>query len=1530
MGDPWLDVIDAAGEPDAGPDPWLDVIERAAQPDEPDWEQTSAALEQSALPSFAMPEAMEAPAPGPVPIDRMQGLKAVVEPIGARLETESFPDIDADELFAEAKKMVRQREARKAGWGNPQPPRSRAGRAISRRFIKPEQQQREMENFASFARSVGMSPEDLAKQNYEAGKRGLEIDVGTQHWAVRQPKGSLGKGGGEMMFDAPYPEKTFPIGKEGEPSKVYVQPDVTGRVPSPTAYEYLGAPIVAFYNLTRAIKEGEIADVISPPKTEEEREQDQVRADLHAARPELSGLSAVLGAKPIRYPWESDGPVGGLGAHSRPIPGPSEIKERAFKGPSGDFRWPDILKALGSDLKTAQTLPKAVAQLGVAAAWTLFGPDPLAERFERIKGAAKAVLEYIPETAKKLADDPVGYIEKHGFISAGLDIALPFTAVRSAAARIAAKKMRYALVEAGDRIPFELRKLLDGDDVSLLEGLRQFSLKHKEAKKALATQEAEFAYGATRVARPTEYLAGEASEIRSLVEQRKRVRAEMERIERDFTRPEAPYSKSIPALDPQVEKAWDLAHKAGIPGYEQTARIRAFEEAAAKKYSHLELEAIRLKKEIQGHGGWAKLKLKERARDVLAEREAAKELLVLAQEHATRMRRAKILMSRELSDIIHSERWWGAVRDVAEKGGRLVNPAWGPFEMLNMTKNKLISGEGTLLGAEKAYLRHLFRDPYNAIPQFVHADFREAQMLVDDVAFAMRDMLIKIPEQHRPTVRELSYFEHESVTRNFNRAVDPETGIVRYSLKEGVKATDALRQKLSLAQKYSEPLALQIRRKVTDLGLEADAFEFAEAIMKRAWMPQVYKQGGPDALFEAVHHQVVGSALMQSKLRRKGIPIEARETPLGTPISKSIIDRAPEEVKVRIHGTDKFETYHPRQDMRGRNNRGEGGYGMSTDFADNLLTAVPDAVRDFANMRMFKRWSKDPRVHSEVMRPGWKEAPKGPRGEAKWPGLTGHVNPDVYYYLTKTEEYAHWHKTWMGRLIGNWKAFKTIDSPSTHGTNILGNGLGLAPAAGISPLNPRNAMHYLPSVRALLKGPDDLLYKQWVLDGGRGLRGVAGRADDLSRTAEKATAKMAKGWFGAHKNFLIEVRKDILTGKFISSGKGAARGYRTLQRHAGAMYQSEDAVFRIALYHKELLSRGGRVTGKPSAAGAAAAQRGLEAFAHYENMAGFFNLVRSSWAGFVAPPFMAFDVKAFPQVVKFAREKPHLAIMYDTLSEYLTHQNMAISGGDMSAHDELVRGLPWYQESTSVPWNAINPYARLTARGGIQFWDVGKYSAGVRFFPLVDELRRWNIGEGHANGFSNWWRRVFQGGNPVLTSYELFVHNYSPFFNKADLTGDEVRRMLLEQWLPNFPLLPYSYSWNRIEAAKANIARSGREGPETTWQSRKATWLGIKNLDFTVTELIANGAKKSKRLRRILTDIRKIDFSVQKEIKAFRVTLAGKGIVKSEAVVAEMQKRFAPYHLKAAVAMDEVTAIMKEEMEDRDIESLDFMKYYLQ
>ena len=1180
------------------------------------------------------------------------------------------------------------------------------------------------------------------------------------------------------------------------------------------------------------------------------------------------------------------------------------------------------------------------------------GKTPYTEKAKTIGNFAGHMVEYYTDRFHKLKRGDWRSLIEEAPIGSVFDLGMALSAVSKAAIAAEARLIRQVIEQTGERGAFRLGKEIpylkdtaaymakteklekEGkavkwwqkrtmrglSDYDLVQHVRHLAAQQKGTKAKSAAEAAEAAKAGVIIEKVTPEVAimqAEAKALKAELDSVSKSVAAAEKRMDDFNNYSPGDKRRIRS---EYQEEWARADRASRQktyqkGYRQefNERILAqIDEAKANKRSY-----ERLSREAD-EAVWLRETLK---RDKLADDlSAAKDLVSesrgqmkkLAKDKAAAEKRVgladvlykqlrdekasavdllkakatpKITMRKGLRpDIAAAAAGARVSRAFAETAGlmrKTITP-WGALTVGNAMKNRMLSYEhgAAWLGAgAKARLRNLLRDPDLIVPEMALGELRNAQGALDDFVFVAAELYKKVPERFRPTVNQAIHFEHAATTRYFKWAEDS-NGVISYKVKPEYLTTDiapTLKKRAAVMNEWAAPIATLIRQRVTRAGVDLDVFENASAILGRLWAPNMMK-GDLTEMSAAVAQRIRGAALQEASLRRAGVSIEAREWPAGKDFPK----RGPASIAAQ-------KTNEAKIMMIERQKRFEGGWGMTTDLAEELLYGVADAVRDFALVRAFKNMAKDTnvaikdkffrreyidadgirRIKTVDARPGWeklsdvledtalekiaKKARRAIRMQADDPvratpggrlqrygDITDmYVHPDLAHFIRSQEKWAKWHRTSrFAKALSFWKAGKTILSPATHATNFLSNALILAPMAGISPWNPANFKYYERAAKEMISGKNTGMWKEFIVNGGRGRRGMAQRSE-MAQQADSAAAMLHGGMIGRGKNFLAELEtamRETLVGKnkIKTAGGRVVKISRFLYQEMGVLYQSGDDYYRFSLYLK-LRDQGVAIDKAIKAA--------RKSFADYENLAGIWMHVKNSTVGI---PFTAFDVRTSPRVAKWITENPHKGALLLQLSEYWTMRNMAESGVDTNEQNALMSSLPSYMQMGHVPWSAISPGQWNRKKGSRGLVGVGKYIPALKFIPDMDELDLFSIpdGETKLEGLYEYGMRIWGGGGPAVAGLQILGGRH-PFYKK-DIVGAGAKvKLLLETWGPNIPLLPTSYSFNRLKAAMEGKPRSGRTDVETIGQAVQATIFGIKDVEFTIDQLITNADRTS-------------------------------------------------------------------------------------
>jgi len=1205
---------------------------------------------------------------------------------------------------------------------------------------------------------------------------------------------------------------------------------------------------------------------------------------------------------------------------------------------------PDIYKTTVNTWRNVEHVFTGIGMIAYNVPKYVFSGLPIDDKVATTQDMGEHLVEYFTHRYGMLLKGNVGGFLEEGLLFALFDLALPFQVTRGMVQGAEVRALKKAAKLAGADSLLVERIVWTADDASLLEQAKKLSAEIRQERKRLNKQERIVSDSEKGRVVWGDYISDYEAMLKEF----------NELINRIHRRQDLKTSRG--RITPDRRTEYDVANKqrkqALKEGKESLAeniaeRMRIIEAeselALTQRLHELELgKTVTLERLEAGRGQFAKIDAESRAaksavqqvethlektikmRDDIAlslrpQRFMAPHAKVAHHPEAKILAEKAAILGTVADKLLATQKWlmpWGGMGS-GIIGGAMGGPvgaglgfASGGLVGLNALKNRLLRENSKLakfldkrgLRTKVAKdldvrsittLRHWFKDPDRLLPETVQIAMREAEGAQSAAIFALSDSLRALPKELWPEMRQFLHFEHEAVVKHFNWLEDSR-GNITYQLKPEYAGNTVLEASVVHANKYAGPIASVIRRFATKNALEVGVFEHGEPILGRLWVKNMYNYDNPHGAINAIQDTVVGDSFRESILRKRGIPIEAREIPLGQIIPENIINKA--------------KNPEARKLMRDRNASGPGGWGMTTDLVEELFVGVMQTIHDVNLLKSYKMMAADPIVASRIARPGWVKFP-----ESTVPGLSvkkyGHlagkwVNPDYAYFIKMQNVFAEKATGFWGKTLQHWKAGKTIFSPATHATNFLSNGLVLSMMADISPVNPLNWRFYAKAAKEFVaKGSSDL-YREWIINGGKGRRGASQRSE-LVAEAESIAAQLHLGSMGQGKNFMMESLNNWrLTSQGVERIGNVHIGKRFYSK-MGLIYQAGDDFYRFALYLKL------RNKGVPPVE---AALRGRKAFADYENLSGMFQVVKNSNFGI---PFISFDARMAPQVAKWMRTSPLKGILLAQSFDFISQMNMAHAGVNLEQVRAYMRNLPWYQQQGYIPWVQFSG-ERL--RPGSQIGGIGmlKYIPGARFVPLIDEMRKYGQGgpdEIVDPGVFDWLRRATLGNNPVMTSYAVAAFGYHPFYKKKlEGFGKDKLDYLAQLWIPNFPLIPWSWGDKRIQAAKEKRARLGRDDSESEFQAGLASWIGIRDIDYTMQEMLMTAADE--RDRRDIANLRGA-LSRQKRELISDIDAARRR--RDEAGMLKLQQgaRF-----RFADIIERMAEIMRKQMTERNIKSL--------
>ena len=433
------------------------------------------------------------------------------------------------------------------------------------------------------------------------------------------------------------------------------------------------------------------------------------------------------------------------------------------------------------------------------------------------------------------------------------------------------------------------------------------------------------------------------------------------------------------------------------------------------------------------------------------------------------------------------------------------------------------------------------------------------------------------------------------------------------------------------------------------------------------------------------------------------------------------------------------------------------------------------------------------------------------------------------------------------KLLGKWKAYKTVYNPVSHVNNTVGN-LGMYYMSDYSP-------KYLGSaIKELYQGENSALYREARDNGLFGtdftttLNMETGqkKLDELLeklRTQEEIpdlnetldTLMSIKQWFIESKNAVAGANGPWQTGLELAAAVGnpvvntAKKPINAAANFMQRAYQLEDEFFKMAVYMAE------RQKGtKPFDAVRAANNY----FFDYSEMPTAFQAVRDSPIG---SPFISYTYYAVPALARTAVEKPEKLFAFAAFLEGINYAGMAINGElqdqgywDQMAEDEEV--LPSWMKGRSLFGGLNNisiPFVESYKLGLANMLPAGN--------PFVGNAER----EGAWPAALSFWGPGPEGSNPVMRLLFDLSNNrdwrgaqiYDP---DSPSTAEKWRKGLnyvYQNVTPSNPLFPGSYSQQKIIEGAANEVRQA----ELEGEQPNALLGGIVDMANATAETLGAG-----------------------------------------------------------------------------------------
>ena len=411
------------------------------------------------------------------------------------------------------------------------------------------------------------------------------------------------------------------------------------------------------------------------------------------------------------------------------------------------------------------------------------------------------------------------------------------------------------------------------------------------------------------------------------------------------------------------------------------------------------------------------------------------------------------------------------------------------------------------------------------------------------------------------------------------------------------------------------------------------------------------------------------------------------------------------------------------------------------------------------------------------------------------------------------------------KLLGKWKAYKTVYNPVSHVNNTVGN-LGMYYMSDYSP-------KYLGSaIKELYQGENSALYREARDNGLFGtdftttLNMETGqkKLDELLeklRTQEEIpdlnetldTLMSIKQWFIESKNAVAGANGPWQTGLELAAAVGnpvvntAKKPINAAANFMQRAYRLEDEFFKMAVYMAE------RQKGtKPFDAVKAANNY----FFDYSEMPTAFQVVRDSpWGS----PFISYTYYALPALARTAVERPEKLFAFAAFLEGINYAGMAINGElqdqgywDQMAEDEEV--LPSWMQGRSL-FGGLNNIS-IPFVDSYKFGLANMLPGGTPFMGIAER-------EGVWPAALSFFGPGPEGSNPILRLIFDLANNrdwrgaqiYDP---ESPSNTEKVRKGLnyvYQNLMPSNALFPGSYHQQKlIEGAANEVRQAEQEGEQ--------------------------------------------------------------------------------------------------------------------
>jgi tRNA G10 N-methylase Trm11 len=388
---------------------------------------------------------------------------------------------------------------------------------------------------------------------------------------------------------------------------------------------------------------------------------------------------------------------------------------------------------------------------------------------------------------------------------------------------------------------------------------------------------------------------------------------------------------------------------------------------------------------------------------------------------------------------------------------------------------------------------------------------------------------------------------------------------------------------------------------------------------------------------------------------------------------------------------------------------------------------------------------------------------------------------------------------WYDKMMKYWKISKTALSPAVHLNNVMANFV----MADMHDVGVREIYEAVTIMVKAKKGNADAKAMIERFEDSGAIAGSfihADLKDDLinplleelreQMNGDDEMAGMAS--IGTVFSLLHEKQWKQATNALLST-KGAARGKKVVDLMMKA-YSGEDEIFRLAAFLKGT---------KDGMTDREAGKMARKSFLDYRINAPWIQNLRHT-----VLPFVAFSYRMLPMYLEMFAKKPWKLAKYAIFSNAMVAIGMSLAGVDEDDMDEIEKLLPEDKQGiTPFLTNRLIPLGRGEDDRMIML-DI------TRWIPLGDifEMR------GDTSNTMPFLAPAYPSG-PMMTLLEVFA-NKSLFSGRdiwmeTDATAEAASKSfahIWKGWMPNFPMLPGTYSTDKIMAAYTGATDTfGRE-----------------------------------------------------------------------------------------------------------------------